>query len=70
MNKIFKNILLFICFLNLIWTQNWELVWSDEFEGNGEINSENWFHQTQLPLGEVGIMVKYNIIQTAQKTHM
>jgi len=50
MNKIFKNILLFICFLNLIWTQNWELVWSDEFEGNGEINSENWFHQTQLPL--------------------
>ena len=51
MNIKFKNILLFICFSNLIWTQNWELVWHDEFEGNGEINSENWFHQTQLPLG-------------------
>ena len=27
------------------------LVWSDEFEGNGAINSENWFHQTQIPNG-------------------
>lgn len=27
------------------------LVWSDEFDGNGAINSENWFHQTQLPPG-------------------
>ena len=27
------------------------LVWSDEFTGNGEIDSENWFHQTQLPPG-------------------
>ncbi len=27
------------------------LVWSDEFEGEGAINSENWFHQTQLPPG-------------------
>jgi beta-glucanase (GH16 family) len=27
------------------------LVWSDEFEGKGAINSENWFHQTQLPPG-------------------
>jgi beta-glucanase (GH16 family) len=27
------------------------LVWSDEFNGNGAINSENWFHQTQLPAG-------------------
>ena len=27
------------------------LVWSDEFNGNGTINSENWFHQTQLPPG-------------------
>ena len=51
MNFKFKNILIFICLSNLIWTQNWELVWSDEFEGNGEINSENWFHQTQLPSG-------------------
>mgnify|MGYP003633607376 CR=1 FL=1 len=27
------------------------LVWSDEFTGNGSINSANWFHQTQLPPG-------------------
>jgi|AntRauTorckE5430_2_1112549.scaffolds.fasta_scaffold06948_1 beta-glucanase (GH16 family) len=27
------------------------LVWSDEFEVNGPINSVNWFHQTQLPQG-------------------
>ncbi|MFO7864524.1 MAG: family 16 glycosylhydrolase [Salinivirgaceae bacterium] len=28
-----------------------ELVWSDEFETNGPINSEKWFHQTRLPAG-------------------
>lgn len=27
------------------------LVWSDEFNGNGAINTEKWFHQTTLPLG-------------------
>ena len=27
------------------------LVWADEFNGDGAINSENWFHQTQLPPG-------------------
>lgn len=27
------------------------LVWSDEFDGTGAINSEKWFHQTQLPSG-------------------
>ena len=26
-----------------------DLVWSDEFNTNGAINSNNWFHQTQLP---------------------
>ena len=31
--------------------QDWQLVWSDEFDGNGAINSTNWFHQTQLPMG-------------------
>jgi beta-glucanase (GH16 family) len=28
-----------------------DLVWSDEFETNGVVNSNNWFHQTQLPAG-------------------
>ena len=27
------------------------LVWSDEFDGNGAIDSNKWFHQTQLPNG-------------------
>ena len=27
------------------------LVWSDEFDGERAINSEKWFHQTQLPPG-------------------
>lgn len=27
------------------------LVWSDEFNGNGSINTEKWFHQTKLPPG-------------------
>jgi beta-glucanase (GH16 family) len=27
------------------------LVWSDEFDTNGIVNSVNWFHQTQLPSG-------------------
>lgn len=28
-----------------------DLVWSDEFDTNGTVNSSNWFHQTQLPSG-------------------
>lgn len=27
------------------------LVWSDEFNTNGSINSSNWHHQTQIPAG-------------------
>ncbi len=27
------------------------LVWNDEFDGNGAIDSSKWFHQTQLPNG-------------------
>jgi beta-glucanase (GH16 family) len=28
-----------------------DLVWSDEFNTNGVVDSNNWFHQTQLPTG-------------------
>jgi beta-glucanase (GH16 family) len=28
-----------------------DLVWSDEFNTNGVVNSTKWFHQTQLPAG-------------------
>jgi beta-glucanase (GH16 family) len=27
------------------------LVWSDEFEANGAVNSTKWHHQTQIPAG-------------------
>jgi len=29
-----------------------QLVWSDEFEATGAVNSEKWFHQTLLPNGQ------------------
>ncbi|MBX2844788.1 MAG: glycoside hydrolase family 16 protein [Saprospiraceae bacterium] len=28
-----------------------QLVWSDEFDGNGQIDTSKWFHQTQIPPG-------------------
>ncbi|MDF1694761.1 MAG: family 16 glycosylhydrolase, partial [Saprospiraceae bacterium] len=28
------------------------LIWSDEFDGEGAIDDEKWFHQTELPNGE------------------
>lgn len=28
-----------------------QLVWADEFEGNGAIDASKWFHQTKLPNG-------------------
>ncbi len=57
MKKIISNkillILLFItqfCFsqVDIVYS---DLVWSDEFNTNGAVNSSNWFHQTQLPAG-------------------
>ncbi|WP_299207463.1 family 16 glycosylhydrolase [uncultured Dokdonia sp.] len=31
--------------------ENYELVWSDEFDGNGAIDATKWHHQTLLPNG-------------------
>lgn len=55
-----KNIL-FLLFLSIFMTSQsskaqvdvvyTDLVWSDEFETNGAINSTKWHHQTQLPSG-------------------
>jgi len=28
-----------------------DLVWADEFDGNGSLDSDKWFHQTKLPAG-------------------
>lgn len=34
--------------LDVVYT---DLVWADEFDNNGAIDANNWFHQTQLPAG-------------------
>ena len=55
-----KNILFYLLLLSTVFTQNIfaqvdviysDLVWSDEFNANGVVNSMNWFHQTQIPAG-------------------
>ena len=49
-----KSPLLKIAFLLVcipLWSQTEELVWSDEFNIDGAIDSNKWFHQTQLPAG-------------------
>lgn len=46
---------LFLCFSFTMYAQvdvvYSDLVWSDEFDGIGAINSSKWHHQTQLPVG-------------------
>ena len=34
--------------LDVVYT---DLVWADEFNANGAVDANNWFHQTQLPAG-------------------
>ena len=34
----------FLIFTSYIKAQNWELIWSDEFNGNS-LNSNNWTHE-------------------------
>jgi beta-glucanase (GH16 family) len=49
----FKLLLSFFLFCQFCFAQvdvvYSDLVWSDEFNVNGAVNSTNWFHQTQLP---------------------
>ena len=54
-NTLFQIFLLFILTTQLAFSQvdvvyN-NLVWSDEFDTNGAINTSKWHHQTQLPAG-------------------
>jgi beta-glucanase (GH16 family) len=53
-NKIKITLLLFIfskfCMAQVDVVYN-DLVWSDEFNVNGAVNTTKWFHQTQLPAG-------------------
>ena len=37
--------------LNVLGADFDTLIWSDEFNGNGAINTEKWFNQTKLPPG-------------------
>jgi beta-glucanase (GH16 family) len=55
MNNKIKYVLLVLlyntfCFSQIDVVYN-DLVWSDEFDTNGAVNSTNWFHQTQIPAG-------------------
>jgi len=43
--KFFSSLLLTLFLSSQIFTQNYELVWSDEFDGS-EINSSTWTHET------------------------
>lgn len=43
----------FVGSYNLVFSQStktYQLVWSDEFDGYGAIDTNKWFHQTKLPL--------------------
>ena len=50
MRNLIKLIFLFIAISGNSQT-NYELVWADEFDGNGAIDANNWHHQTELPAG-------------------
>jgi beta-glucanase (GH16 family) len=51
----YQFILFFLLFTQIGFSQvdivYTDLVWSDEFNTNGSVNSTNWHHQTQLPAG-------------------
>jgi beta-glucanase (GH16 family) len=50
--KIFNYVFLLSFFAtSFSFAQEWNLVFSDEFDSNGAVDSEKWFHQTQLPNG-------------------
>ncbi len=50
--KIFNYVFLLSIFAtSFSFAQEWNLVFSDEFDSNGAVDSEKWFHQTQLPNG-------------------
>ena len=51
-NNIFPIALLFLLVITTFANaQNWNLIWADEFNTNGNVNQEKWFQQTQLPNG-------------------
>ena len=45
------KIFIFILSFSFVQPQSAKLIWSDEFNGDGSVNSSNWFHQTKLPNG-------------------
>ena len=53
MNKsIIHNFIFLFCATSLLLSQNKQLIWSDEFDGEyGPIDANKWFHQTIMPNG-------------------
>tara|TARA_B110000091_G_scaffold156398_1_gene166619 strand:- start:450 stop:2708 length:2259 start_codon:yes stop_codon:yes gene_type:complete len=49
--KLTSALFLFLATINLSFAQEWTLVFEDNFDTDGAVNSENWFHQTLLPNG-------------------
>lgn len=33
-----------------MYAQSYQLVWADEFDYTGNLDTSKWFHQTQLPI--------------------
>lgn len=53
--KILKNVFIALllvqsCYAQIDVVYN-NLVWSDEFDGTGQLDQSKWFHQTQIPAG-------------------
>lgn len=55
--NLFKTVGFLLCLFNFQFVSSQvdvvynDLVWSDEFENNGALNSSKWHHQTQIPTG-------------------
>jgi beta-glucanase (GH16 family) len=55
--NLFKTVGFLLCLLNFQFVSSQvdvvynDLVWSDEFDNNGALNSLKWHHQTQIPSG-------------------
>ena len=52
-----------IFILSIVMAQEWELVWSDEFDDNGEVNSDGGSIEHSFHNQVAGTMEKFNITQ-------
>lgn len=49
--KLTSAFFFFFATLNITFAQEWTLVFEDNFDTDGAVNSDKWFHQTLLPNG-------------------